>query len=103
MKNKILLISIICLFTFILKTTAQENSKEAKSVAYISLIGKQADLVLIVVYNSSGKEIYTKNTQFEISGINNFAIDPPEPLTKGEYLVVITSGASIFKHKLVIS
>jgi hypothetical protein len=111
MKNKILLYCIFFLLAKVTISNAQQIkdnpgqgvSPKPQNVAYMSVIGRKGDKAYITVNDVSGKEVFSKHAEFLETGVNNFAIEPPHQLTKGEYLVTITTSESIFKHKIVIN
>lgn len=58
--------------------------------------------ILVVVYNSSGIESYSKVIITEESGGNVYAIDPSNKLPAGIYIITATSKQQIYSKKLVV-
>lgn len=58
--------------------------------------------VLVVVYDMTGKESYSRIIVTSTQGENVYAIDPNQKLSKGVYLVTATSNQSIYSKRLVV-
>jgi len=58
--------------------------------------------VLVVVYDVTGREAYSKILITEQTGENIFALDPSGRLSQGMYLITATSDNNIFSKKLII-
>ena len=58
--------------------------------------------VLVVVYDVTGRETYSKVVITQETGENVFALDPSGKLASGIYLITATSQQSVFSKKLII-
>jgi Secretion system C-terminal sorting domain len=58
--------------------------------------------VLVVVYDATGKETYSKVIITNDSGENIYAIDPSNKLAAGMYLIIATSKQSMFSKKMIV-
>ncbi|MBI2271871.1 MAG: T9SS type A sorting domain-containing protein [Bacteroidetes bacterium] len=58
--------------------------------------------VLVVVYDISGKQYFSKIVITQNSGENVFALDLNQTLAKGVYYIIATTNDTIYKKKLVI-
>lgn len=58
--------------------------------------------VLVVVYDATGRETYSKIFIIENKGQNVYAIDPSGKLSAGVYFITATSQQSIVSHKMII-
>lgn len=75
------------------------NSGESVSLKLHSEADRE---ILVVVYDITGKESYSKVIITSMQGENFYAIDPNQKLSKGVYLVTATSNQSIFSKRLII-
>ncbi len=75
------------------------NTGENISLAINADKGKE---ILVVVYDITGKEAYSKILVTEERGENVFAIDPSGKLAAGMYLITATSDESINTKKLIV-
>lgn len=58
--------------------------------------------VLVVVYDATGREVFSKVTILENNNGQVIAIDPSHTLSSGVYIISATSDNSIYKQKLII-
>ncbi len=58
--------------------------------------------VLVVVFDVTGREAYSKVVITERSGENIFALDPSGALAKGLYLITATSDDTVLSKKLIV-
>jgi hypothetical protein len=70
---------------------------------FVSVYGIKTKKVYAVVYDDTGKKVFSKLSVFDETGIQRMAIDPLQQFVKGIYLVFITTDQDIYKHKLVIN
>ncbi len=68
----------------------------------LSLIAAKGDEILVVVYDISGKESYSKIIVTEDSGEQVYAIDPSQKLAPGIYLISGTDNQKIYSKKLIV-
>ncbi len=58
--------------------------------------------ILVVVYDLTGRESYSKIIVTSTEGENVYAIDPSQKLSKGVYLVTATSNNEIISKRLIV-
>ncbi|MGQ0827454.1 MAG: T9SS type A sorting domain-containing protein [Bacteroidota bacterium] len=68
----------------------------------LSITGNKSEEVLVVVYDISGKESYSKVIIVETDGENIYALDPSKKLSAGVYLITATSNQIICSKKLIV-
>jgi hypothetical protein len=69
---------------------------------WLLLNGLQNEEVLVVVYDTNGKEYFSKIELIQQTGENTFALDKIKKLPRGIYYVTASSSNKIFGKKLVI-
>ncbi len=68
------------------------------------LLNAQANQeVLVVVYDVTGKESYSKVLITSTNGENVYAVDPSSKLTRGVYLITATSQQNIYSKRLIVN
>ena len=68
----------------------------------IAITADKGQEVLVVVYDISGKESYSKVILTEGSGENIYAVDPTNKLAPGIYMITASSNQSIYHKKMVV-
>jgi hypothetical protein len=68
----------------------------------IAITASQGQEVLVVVYDVTGKESYSKVIVTQASGENIYAIDPSGKLAAGIYMVTASSNQSIYSKKMIV-
>jgi hypothetical protein len=68
----------------------------------ISINQKEAAEVLVVVYDITGKESYSKVMVTEVSGNNIYALDNLNRLPVGMYIITATSDQKIYSKRLIV-
>ena len=58
--------------------------------------------VLVVVYDITGKENYSKVLITSTSGENVYAVDPTSKLNTGVYFITATSQQNIYSKRLIV-
>ncbi|MBA3706697.1 MAG: T9SS type A sorting domain-containing protein, partial [Bacteroidetes bacterium] len=69
---------------------------------YLLFSGNVGEEVIVVVFDVTGKESYSKVLVVQTVGDNVFAIDPTEKLSPGVYLIKATSNQNVYSKKLII-
>jgi Secretion system C-terminal sorting domain len=68
----------------------------------VAINASKGEEVLVVVYDVTGRETYSKVLITEDAGQNVFALDPSGKLSPGIYLITATSQQSVYSKKLII-
>ena len=68
----------------------------------VALSANVGEEVLVVVYDATGKETYSKIIITQDSGENIYAIDPSTKLASGMYLISATSKQEVVNKKLIV-
>ena len=84
---------------FSLNVYPNPSTGENISLAINSDKGKE---ILVVVYDVTGKETYSKVVITEQKGTNVFALDPSGKLASGIYMITATSDDNILSKKLIV-
>lgn len=69
---------------------------------FISIEEREQKEILVVVYDVTGKESYSKVIVTEINGNNVYAIDNSNQLSTGVYIITATSDQKIYSKRLVV-
>jgi hypothetical protein len=77
------------------------NPNEGKNIN-ITLNANQDDEVLVVVYDITGQESYSKVLITSEDDNSVFAIDPSNSLAPGVYLITATSKQTIYSKRLIV-
>ena len=77
------------------------NPSSVKTPVYLNIEG-EAEEILVVVHDMSGKESYSKIIVKEAIGDHRIAIDPSNTLSPGIYTVTATSDDSMYQQRLII-
>lgn len=77
------------------------NPNEGSSIN-IALKANKGEEVLVVVYDVTGKQSYSKIIVTEDNGEQVYAIDPSQKLAPGVYLITGTTNQSIYSKKLIV-
>ncbi|MGQ0827450.1 MAG: T9SS type A sorting domain-containing protein [Bacteroidota bacterium] len=64
--------------------------------------GNTGEEVLVVVYDITGRESYSKVLLLQTEGDNVYAIDESKKLSPGVYIVTATSNQSIYSKRLIV-
>ena len=75
------------------------STGENISLAINTAQGKQ---ILVVVYDVTGRETYSKIIITEQKGNNVFALDPSGKLVSGIYLITATSDDAVYSKRLIV-
>lgn len=78
------------------------NPTTLDNTTQMHLVSSENEEVLVVVYDISGKQYFSKIEITQNSGENIFALDLNQTLSKGVYYIVATTNDTIYKKKLVI-
>ena len=68
----------------------------------ISLSANEGEEIVVVVFDATGKESFSKVIITQNSGENVFAIDPSSKLASGIYLISATSKQEICNKKMIV-
>jgi hypothetical protein len=72
------------------------------TIVNIALNADKGEEVLVVVYDATGKETYSKVIISGDNGDNIYALDPSGKLAAGIYMITATSQQSIYNKKLIV-
>lgn len=68
----------------------------------LAINASQGKQILVVVYDVTGREQYSKIVITQQQGENVFALDPSGKLTPGIYLITATSDDDVYSKKLIV-
>lgn len=77
------------------------NPNEGLSIN-LALKANKGEEILVVVYDVTGKQSYSKIIITEDNGEQVYAIDPSQKLAPGVYLITGTTNQSIYSKKLIV-
>jgi hypothetical protein len=78
------------------------NPSTSGQTMRLNLTAPENEQVLVVVYDTMGKEYFSKIIITQQSGDNMLALDPNSKLASGVYYVTATTNNKVFRKKLVI-
>jgi hypothetical protein len=78
------------------------NPAATGEMPYMGFNADETKTILVVVYDASGKEVFSKVSIIEKGDNQIVAIDPSNNLSPGIYIISASSDNSIYKQKLII-
>ena len=78
------------------------NPGTTKETTFIQLKNQEAEEVLVVVRDLTGRTAYSKIVITDMSGETIIAVDPSNELKPGIYMITATSNDKVFNQRLVI-